>query len=205
MIGRFRACFFYAAVFLLAKSAFAAEWELRREEQGIKVYTRPVEGSPVFEFLGETVINVPVEKAAALYEDTEKLTQWFHRCKDARLLHQEEPDVRIIYFAADLPWPLHDRDGVYRQIKTTERDGTIRFQLSALKEGHAEQPHRVRVRFLDSEWSFSPAPGNKTEVRYRMHTETGGFIPPVLTNRFTVSLPFKSLRNLKRQLETQAS
>ena len=130
------------------------------------------------------------------------MTEWFHRCKEAKLIKTAADAESVIYFAADLPWPLSDRDGVYRRVKTRDpATGRVHYRLHSEPHGYPLQKGRVRVTYLDAEWLFNPQPDGRTAVSYRMHTSAGGFIPASVVNSFTVSLPFKTLRKLRALLE----
>jgi hypothetical protein len=191
------------AVLLFLTEAAAdssSPWELKRDREGIQVSTRPVKDSPVLEFQAETVVRAPLEKIIALFEATPRMTEWFYRCKEARLLEQESPDEAIVYFAADLPWPLADRDGIYRRVKTSD-GGAVVYELHSENDIYPPQKGRVRVAYLDAEWRFTPRPDGATTVYYRMHTAAGGLLPAGIVNRFTVSLPFNTLRKLRALLE----
>lgn len=180
-------------------------WELQRNQEGIKVFTRPVDGSPIHEFKAETIVNAPLEKVAAFYERVDRTREWFHRSKEVRLLTRTSETESLVYFAADLPWPLSDRDGIYRRRKTEDKSaGAVIYKLSSAGDIYPRQKGRVRVLYLNAEWRFQHLPDNRTAVYYRMHTTAGGFIPPALINTFTVPLPFKTLRNF-RALVNEAS
>ena len=194
--------FIFAALLLLPETAAAKEfsWQLQRDSEDIQVFTRPVEGSPLLEFKAVTVVDAPLEEAAALYENAGRMTEWFHRCKEARVLEQS-PEADVIYFAADLPWPLSDRDGVYRRVKAAKADGSVEYRMHSERGAYPLQKGRVRVTYLDAAWHLIPLPDGRTRIEYRMHTAAGGFIPAPLVNRFSVSLPFKTLKKFRAALE----
>ena len=189
---------------LLCGSVSAAAdypWELQKDEEGITVYTRKVEGSPVLEFRGETIIDVPVEKAAAFYEQENRITEWFHRAKESRLIKKVSDTESLVYFAADLPWPFFDRDGIYQRMRSVDpATGAVIYELHSAPDDYPPQKRRVRIVYLDAEWRFTPLPDGRTQVNCRTHTAPGGYIPPALLNRFVISLPFKTLHNLRSLL-----
>ena len=191
-----------------AACVFAREhlWELQKNQEGIKVFTRPVEGSSIYEFKAQTIVNAPLEKVAAFYERVDRISEWFHRSKEVRLLTRLSETESLVYFAADLPWPLSDRDGVYRRLRTDDKSkGTVIYNLSSAGDIYPRQKGRVRVLYLNAEWRFQHLPDNRTAVHFRMHTAAGGFIPPALINTFTVPLPFKTLRNFRALVNEAAA
>lgn len=175
-------------------------WELKRNEQGIRVYTRKVDGSPIFEFKAVMTVDENIGKVVALYENVDGLTRWFHRSIEASLVKRVSPDEMYIYFAADLPWPCSDRDGIYRQMKSVDEDSVI-YDINSAPDNYPPNKNRARVLYLDAEWRFRPLPDGRTEVNYRTHTAPGGYIPPAMVNRFVVSLPFKTFVKFRNQLK----
>jgi len=197
----FLACFVFSASRLPA-SEQGHPWKLQKDLEGVQVFTREVENSPILELRGEIEVDAHVERAVSLYEQTERMTEWFHRSKEVKLLKAISAEEMLIYFAADLPWPLADRDGVYRRAKFVDSASkSVTYRLHGEKDVYPKHKDRVRVNYLDGEWRFTPRPGGRTAISYRMHTEAGGYIPAGVVNRFTVSLPFKTLLNFRTLLQ----
>jgi len=176
-------------------------WVLKRDMEGIKVYNRKVEGSPILEFRSEMIVTAPLDKTLAFFEQDNNMSQWFHRCKESKLVEEISPDEKRIYFAADLILPFDDRDGVYRRIKTEDPvTQTVTYTVTADNRDYPRHKHRVRIEKLTAEWRFTPIENDRTLVEYRQHSEAGGFIPPVLANLFVVTLPFKTFRKFRAAL-----
>ncbi|MSR78454.1 MAG: hypothetical protein EXS63_09595, partial [Candidatus Omnitrophica bacterium] len=132
-------------------------WQLRKDREGIRVSTRSVKDSPIYELRGEMTISVSLEKVTALYEKVEQMLKWFHRAKEVKLIQNISKNESIIYFAADLPWPLSDRDGVYRRVKSIDAaTGAVIYTMTyAGPDLYPKQKDRVRVVYLDAEWKFT--------------------------------------------------
>ncbi len=190
---------------LLCGTALGAEqpWHLQKDEQGIRIYTRPVEGSPILEFRAETTLEASIEDAVLLYERVDLIPKWFHRCLETQLVEQVSNVESLIYFAVELPWPFFPRDGVYRRIKSLDSStGAVVYTLHSQPDIYTWRKGRVRVVYLDAEWRFTPLPGGRTLVNYRTHTAPGGYIPPAMMNRFVVPIPFKTFVKFRALLES---
>ena len=180
--------------------AMAAEypWQLKRDKDGIKVYTRKVEGSPVLEYKATVTIKAPMADVIALYEDESRFPQWFYQCVEAKLLKDEGPDRKIIYFVLSLPWPVSQRDTVFRRTKLVDAQGAVTYDLTALPDEIPRHKGRVRVPYLKTIWRFTALPDGSTEVYFQQHSDAGGFIPPMIVNKLVVDIPFHSLKNLRK-------
>lgn len=177
--------------------ASEASWSLAREENGIVVYTRPVEGSGIREFKGSGVVAATVDSIRALLRDADHFKDWFPNLSESRLLAREG-NVSYQYYVLDLPWPVSDRDNVLRSETTIEpTSGRISIKTTAAPDYHPEQPERVRVRRALSQWLLEPVTPGQTQVTFTMHLELGGGVPQWLINAQVVETPYDALTNMR--------
>lgn len=179
--------------------ARAAEvsWRLDREQDGIVVYTRPVEGSGIREFKGSARVAASVDSIRALLRDADHFKDWFPNTIESRLLDREG-NVAYQYSVLDLPWPVSDRDNVFRsETETDSATGRISIRVTAAPDYHPEQPERVRVRRAIGQWLLEPVSPGETQVTFTMHLEPGGGVPQWLINTQVVETPFDALTHLR--------
>ena len=169
-------------------------WEFKKDEGGIRVYVRNVEGSSILEYKGTVMVKAGIEKAVGLFEDDERTTEWFYECMDSRVVKTYTPDDKIFYAAIHMPWPVKDRDTVFRQIRSVDpASGTVRYETSAVPRDYPEQKGKIRMPYMKGRWLFTPLAKGGTEILYQEHSEAGGHIPDWLVNRLAVNIPFNSL------------
>ncbi len=179
--------------------ARAAEvsWRLDREQDGIVVYTRPVEGSGIREFKGSALVAASVDSIRALLRDADHFKDWFPNTIESRLLDRDG-NVAYQYSVLDLPWPVSDRDNVFRsETETDSATGRISIRVTAAPDYHPEQPERVRVRRALGQWLLEPVSPVETQVTFTMHLEPGGGVPQWLINTQVVETPFDALTHLR--------
>ena len=177
-------------------------WQLRLKKDNITVYTRKVQGSAILEFKSNTVIPAPIDKAIALFEDTERITQWYYQCTHMELVQEENPLQKIFYFVIRLPWPVAQRDSVFRRMKVVDQaTGVISYELTALPERLPKQKGKVRVPYLKTTWRFTPSKNGQTEIDFQQHSDAGGSIPPMIANALVVDIPFHSLKKFRELLQ----
>ena len=190
---------FFALFVTDVAAARAAEvsWRLDREQDGIVVYTRPVEGSGIREFKGSALVAASVDSIRALLRDANHFKDWFPNTIESRLLDREG-NVAYQYSVLDLPWPVSDRDNVFRsETETDSATGRISIRVTAAPDYHPEQPERVRVRRALGQWLLEPVSPAETQVTFTMHLEPGGGVPQWLINTQVVETPFDALTNLR--------
>ncbi|MCR9096323.1 MAG: START domain-containing protein [bacterium] len=197
---RFLATWTVAAIVLGATGSHAADWTLGRQEDGITVHTRPVEGSGIDEFRGVAEVDAPAEAIVALLRDSNRFKDWFPNTPESRLLDRNGA-VSHQYSVMATPWPVSDRDNVLRSVLSRDTEtGVVEITVTADPDHYPEQPDRVRVRRANGLWRFEPLSESRTRVTFQMHLEPGGGIPQWMINARVVATPFEALGNLREMV-----
>jgi hypothetical protein len=92
-------------------------WILKKDQEGIHVYTRKVIGSAILEYKANIIVNAPIDNVINLFEDDEKVSLWFYRGARAEVVAKPDDLRRVYYFIAKLPWPISARDTVFERTK----------------------------------------------------------------------------------------
>ncbi|MGE4338419.1 MAG: START domain-containing protein [Pigmentiphaga sp.] len=121
----------------------ADDWQLAKDENGIKVYLRAVPGSPYKAYRGVTVIDTDMQTLRRLMENAAEACSWIHECKEQKLLRHEERQAWT-YTRFNTPWPVTPRDSVVHITEYEKRDGVIR----PLKNSASTAPTRSGCRFF---------------------------------------------------------
>lgn len=184
---------------MLAPAAQAENWQVVKDEQGIKVSLSEVAGSQYKAYRGVTLIQAPLAKVRALQEDVAGACAWIHECKTQKLL-KHEGDQSWTYSQFNTPWPVTPRDSIVRVTTVQEADGSLVRKLEGQPTNLPDEKGFVRVSQVKGFWKLVPK-GDSTEVTYQVHTEPGGSVPSWLANKFVVEAPFNTLKGLKAKAE----
>ena len=185
---------------LMSAAAQAEDWQVAKDEGGIKVSLSEVAGSKYKAYRGETVINASVAKLRSLQEDVAGACAWIHECKSQKMLKHEGGNVWT-YTQFNTPWPVTPRDSVLLVTTQEGPDGSLTRKLEGQPKYIPEESGFVRVAQVEGYWKFVPKGPAKTEVVYQVHTEPGGSVPSWLANKFVVDAPFNTLKALKERAE----
>lgn len=185
---------------LFAATAQAEDWQVAKDEDGIKVSLSEVANSKYKAYRGVTVIKAPVAKIQALQEDVAGACAWIHECKSQKLL-KLEGDKSWTYTQFKAPFPVTDRDSILEITTSKAADGSVTRTLLEVPTYQPEVKGYVRVAQVEGYWKLVPKGANETEVTYQVHTEPGGSVPSWLANKFVVDAPFNTLKALKERAE----
>lgn len=196
-------------IFLLCAFTFEQvdaqeNWELRKESDGLRVYTTEIPGSPYKAFRADCEIKaVNITAIAAAILDVKNYILWMPDTKESKIIRQFDDSHDIHYVLTGAPWPVNDRDGVYEQKASYfEPENKVVIQLDCLKEYDFPGKKKVvRMTAGTGFWEITDIGNGKFKLIYQYHAEPGGSIPAWLANTSVVDIPFDLMKNLRAIIE----
>ena len=185
---------------LMVSAAHAENWQVAKNEDGIKVSLSEVKDSEYKAYQGVTTIKAPIAKVRGLQEDVAGACKWIHECKSQKLL-KTEGDKSWTYPQFSTPWLVTARGSILQVTTTVGADGTVTRTLKEVPTYLPEEKGFVRVSQVEGFWKMVPKGADQTEVTYQVHTEPGGSVPAMVANKFVVDAPFNTLKALKERAE----
>ena len=193
----------FAFFFPLSSPSRTYAWELEKEEDGIKVFTKKVAGSDFKAYRAIMRVDAKVSSLVELIKDIESYPLWIDTCKKGVLLKKINEYEFLAYTVNNAPWPVSDRDAVV--LNTVSQDPATKGSVTINIEGkHSYIPLTsgiIRVKKIKGFWRFVPEKDGLTQVIYEVHSEPGGNIPSWLLNQIVVTQPFNTLKNMKEILK----
>jgi hypothetical protein len=188
-----------AAIFLLSPVAQAQDsWELRRDEQGIKIYSRRPHDGKIIELRLLTQYNATPQQLINTLLDIGNYSNWIYGNKKAVIIKKPDDHDIIYYTEAHLPWPIADRDLVTElTIIPATTTTPLMIQAKSIQGIMQQQPHYIRVPYSLAIWRVMPAGSDKINVDYTFSLDPGGSIPNWLVNMTIATGPYKSFLQLR--------
>jgi hypothetical protein len=181
-----------------------ADWELREESEGIRIYTTDYADSSFKAFKAEAVLDVSMDQLMAVMVTPSSCMQWVHNCTEARQFANGTFHRRFAYSVNDMPWPVSDRDYVLRIVTEGHQgSGVVTMHLNAVPDKKTANDDRVRVEKSDTLYRFEPVNDGQTRMTWIQHTEPNGAIPGWLANTLIVDIPLKSMKALAKVAQTE--
>lgn len=186
-------------LFTLSLTATAQDnWELRRDDEGIKIYSRRPNGGKLIELRLLTQYNATPQQLINTLLDIGNYSNWIYGNKRAGIVRKVN-DHDIIYFTeAHLPWPIQDRDLVTElSIIPATSTAPLMIQARSVQGILPPKPHYIRVPYSLALWRVVPEGANRINVDYTFSIDPGGSIPGWLVNMTIASGPYKSFLKLR--------
>jgi ribosome-associated toxin RatA of RatAB toxin-antitoxin module len=177
-------------------------WDLAKEVDSIRVYTRSIEDSSFKEYKGVMQLDASLSSLVALVDDIPAYPKWIHTCKEATILKRIDQRESYVYTVNDAPWPVADRDAItHNVISQNQVTLVVTIGISGIPDFVPTKPGLVRVEKLKGFWQFSPLENGIVEVVYQVHNEPGGNLPNWLVNSIVVNQPLQTLLNMQEQIK----
>ncbi|WP_281649174.1 START domain-containing protein [Parendozoicomonas sp. Alg238-R29] len=198
--------FLFLTLILLLVTRFSSaeeSWSLEKSKNGIDIYVRSVEGSPIKEFKGVMTLPSTLSAVVALLDDSEAAPKWIYNCQSMDLL-KSDGLKKWSYIVNKLPWPATDRDAIVLSImRQNPATLQVSIALTAEPELQPEKKGLVRIPEMNAAWVLTPKAGGEVQVTYQAHVNPGGQLPTWLINSLLVDTPFSSLSAMRELVLTE--
>ncbi len=180
-------------------------WELKKNKNNIKVYTRKVSASDFKEMKCTTQVKSSLSSIVKVLTDVNYFTLWIYKCIEAAEVKRTDDSEIYSYQLFDAPWPLDDRDVVARL--KVKQDGKTKVVTahSVLADGLVPvKEDVVRIKNFHTTYTLTPLGNGWVEIDYELGTEPGGNIPAWLANLVMVNGPFTTQQLMNGLIQTPA-
>ena len=190
--------FLFALLFCFSASAQKADdWKLVRNQEGVKIYLRSVEGMGTKQVLGLTKVSATLGSLVSMVKDPENHHSWIYANKQARFLKNISDFEWIYYNISEAPWPVRNRDLItHAKIDQDPDSYVVKIDSEGWPDYVPPNKNLVRIAMLRSLWIFTPKNNGEIDIRFELSIDLGGDIPAWLVNFAIDKGPFNTLLNL---------
>jgi hypothetical protein len=178
------------------------EWNLKKDKDGIKVYTGKLTDSKFNAIRVSCNLNANLSALASILLQPSLQPEWVIATKTSKLLKQLAPNHIYYYNIATIPWPLSNRDMVI-DLKIVQDSATKKMTITANTIDNVLGPVKglERIPYTHATWEVSPIGSNQIHVEYLLKINPGAGVPAWILNMFIAKAPFESFENLTRIIQ----
>lgn len=180
-------------------------WVEVKDKEGIKVFTRTNSVMSFKEFKGSMKIEGKVSDVLSVLYDVDALKVWGHNLSRSELIERKGDSVQVYYAVAKAPWPYKDRDGIYRNKFSWDKELKILVVEIDLIEPENDQYSDNGFVRMDGYgfWKFKELISGEMEVDFQMQVNPGGSIKAWVANMFVSDSPFYTLKGIREALKDE--
>lgn len=188
-----------AAFSVLQASQSRADWELKKDSDNARVYTRAVPGNENKEMMIELIDDVPFEVVAEVVKDYNTYENWYGMCKSLKFMNKNGNNDINMYFILDMP-VLKNRDAVINvKYDFNFEKGVIKITLRSIESSYQINSGLVRMPKIDGTIVVTKEGNSKTKVVYTVFADLSSKVPAWLINRMAVKHPYDTGMGIKNQ------
>tara|TARA_B100001989_G_scaffold42479_1_gene26310 strand:+ start:2597 stop:3184 length:588 start_codon:yes stop_codon:yes gene_type:complete len=171
------------------------EWDLRKNQDSIKVYIRNIDNNTK-EYLAETIINSEIEKIYNTIIDFDNSYKWMYKLNSSKILEKTDT-LMYVYFVVDMNWPLKNRDLVSDAVITKKNDEII-IEMNSYPDRIPSNEKLIRIKESRSIWNLKRIDKGRTKVSLQSYAVVEG-IPTFIMDLFILDSPMYSMTQLRKK------
>ncbi len=186
---------------LLLSNIAPSSWQLKKDDNGIQIYTRKIDGSNFKEYKAETFINASVDEVVheLLYRAPNYTASYEYGIN--YLVEEKVIGQRVYYAKHKMPWPLKDRDVVSTIEVIHKNASSAKIEIRATPEKFMYDENVIRIKDIKGYWLIERF-GKGVKLTQQLHLDPRGNIPAFVSNSFILKGPFKLFSELKSKLDS---
>lgn len=192
---------FYVILLLVAIcfELFSQEnWKLKKDSQGIQVFTQNTENTGICTFKATTNVKLTTKRILEILQDADNYPLWINQISSAKLI-QSNSNAFVVYYIVKMPIGFKNRDIVLQNtIKICNQDKLL-VELITINDVVNEKKDFVRITDGKGFWLVEKLDNSQSRVTYQFYSDPKGDFPSWLVNLFLVDGPFETLLNLKQK------
>ncbi len=194
----------FFAVLLLASVVGSSDdgWSLVRSHDGVDTYENSTTRDGFKEFRGVGRFAVTFEEARDVIKDIPGNIHWLPSCRRSELIRKISETEILVYIVSRAPWPVKDRDCVWKRHYVVDTDNHFLMPFTASDEEFEGEPGLVRILNARGIWEVKRIDADTTEVSFQYIGDGGGTVPRGFVNTTTKRIPEKALRALLERIES---
>ncbi len=189
---------------LLSFSCFSSyaqtEWQLKKDEDGIQVFTASTDSSAFKCIKVECTVKASPSQLVALLMDINKQHEWVYGSKSAEVIKVIKPNEFIFHSEVDVPWPYTDRDYIAHITVNQTSPEHLTIDSHSEPDMLPVKDGIVRVRKSSAHWDVTSLGKDLIKIVYTVSFDPAGSVPAWLTNMFVTKGPFQTFQKLKNNV-----
>lgn len=179
------------------------EWELRKNKNGIKVYTKEREDTHIYMYKVVTRFAANPEKIYRQVIDFRENLKYMELVDSLKfLVHKKDKRYRN-YMHFDMPWPVKNREMVMEMNVRFTPDG-IYLESSNISGNLEKKKETIPIKDFREKWKIEKSiNGAGSRITVTGWINPGGAIPVWVVNLFSARTPYRFISRIIQELKKE--
>ncbi len=190
------------SLFLYSFASAQTTWELAKEKNGIKVFTRKETNSKFKSIRVEATLNGTLDKLLRVLMDAGSNKNWVYNTNNSYIIKRLGTYETISYTETNVPWPGSNRDiPLHMHLIPDRKSNTLKVITKGEPEAIPQKKGIVRIPYFNSWWDVKYDGRNKLSIVYFLEMDPGGSVPAWLVNMFIAKGPYETFTGLVKVMK----
>jgi len=177
------------------------KWQLVKEEAGIKIYKYNSADAEIVKAKGTVRIKSPISAVEKIINDIEYRHKWIPYLERSQLIQRKSEVESVEYSLFSAPWPVSDRDFLYSLERIEDQAMSKVYRMKSVSSQRMpEIKSAIRAELYESVYTITEIEDGNTQVELSFHADLKGWIPNWISNVIQRAVPYKTLFNLRNEL-----
>ncbi len=195
-------------VFIILYLSFAGlyaqttEWELVKNEDDIKIYSRQASKERgLKELKVVTDVKGSLSSILSVLSDKSDFPKWVYGCGSAEMLEMVSAMETYHYQTTEMPWPVQNRDLIlHTVIKQDPVTKVITMDCNGVPDFRPHNKEFLRIQSYKAFWVMTPKANGMVEINYTVNFDPAGSLPDWVVNMVAAEGPLKTIKGLRGRL-----
>ncbi len=190
---------FFISLLFYSFAGAQTSWELAKEKNGIKVFTRKENNSKFKSIRVEATLNGTLDKLLKVLMDAGSNKEWVYNTNTSYIMKRLGTYETISYTETNVPWPGSNRDvPLHMHLIPDNKLNTLKVIAKGVPDAIPHKKGIVRIPYFNSWWDVKYDGRNKLTIVYFLEMDPGGSVPAWLVNMFIAKGPYETFTGLVR-------
>ncbi|MBR8536869.1 hypothetical protein KDU71_14940 [Carboxylicivirga sediminis] len=186
-------------------AAQATDWQLKKEKDGIRVFTKQKDGTQFYMYKVEALVKARPEEVYRQVVDFAGNLKHMELVDSIRFLNHQPDERYTNYMRLNLPWPVKNRDmvvemGVTKNEKGYYLESTVLPDYVPINEGI------IRIADFYESWTIKTgATPGESQIMVTGWVDPGGAIPAWVVKLTSVNTPYRFISGILGELAPSLS
>lgn len=182
----------------------AQDCVLKKEKDGIRIYSCPVAGSAIMALRVTFTVTATIEEYVTLVTDIDTYKHWRYRETNHKLLKRISDHEFIYYTQISAPFPVSDRDLVaHVTIQMDSVTQVLTIITEAMPDYQPQEDGFVRIPKSKTSMKLTPQQDGKLKADCFIETDPGGQIPAWVINMVSTTNPYETFKSMIQRIENR--
>jgi hypothetical protein len=178
------------------------QWELVRDQNGVKIYTLKTPGLDSIQVKGMVRLRSTLSGMLTFMLDPGTCADY--GCYDSYVIERVDDQILYSTFRTNLPFPFQTRQYVIRsQLHQDPQTKEVLLVNSAVPDKIPLNDCCFRVTAMNNTLRFKPLGNGEVDLEFIMNMNEGGYVPSLILSRMYPKVVYSVLRGMQRLLDRE--